>query len=86
MSEFDHYVGCKGKDLDNCSACALLKAGINGPNYAGWPLAFVQAGREIPKRYYGALAKELSRTDNPSYVNNLKRSLPKQLLDEVSFK
>ena len=80
MSEFTHYTGCKGRDPDNCSACALLNAGSEGPNYAGWPLSFLQSGRSIPFRYRHALANELKRTDNDAYVNNLK-----QKLDDVGF-
>lgn len=80
MSEFTHYQGCRFKDPDNCSACALLNAGEEGPNYAGWPLAFIQAGRAIPCKYRKALAKELSRTDNMRYVENLKSKL-----DSIGF-
>ncbi len=75
MSEFTHYQGCRGKDPDNCSACALLNAGEEGPNYAGWPISFIQSGRSIPTRYKEALKRELERTDNPAYVENLKRLL-----------
>lgn len=75
MSEFTHYTGCRYKDIDNCSACALLNAGEEGPNYAGWPIAFIQSGRRIPNKYKNALEKELQRTDNIPYVENLKRLL-----------
>lgn len=75
MSEFNHYNGCRGKDKDNCSACALLNADHNGPNYAGWPLSFLQSGRKIPDRYLAALSKELKCTDNDAYVENLKQKL-----------
>jgi hypothetical protein len=75
MSEFSHYTGCRGRDLDNCSACALLNAGSEGPNYAGWPLAFIQNGYAIPPKYFKALLKELDRTDNPAYVKNLQTKL-----------
>jgi len=73
MSEFTHYTGCKG-DMDNCSACALLNADHNGPNYAGWPLSFIRSGRRIPIRYMDALLKEL-KSDNKAYVENLKNQL-----------
>lgn len=75
MSEFTHYQGCRGKDLENCSACALLNAGEEGPNYAGWPIAFLQNGRSLPFKYRNALKRELSRTDNDAYVSNLKAKL-----------
>jgi hypothetical protein len=75
MNEFTHYTGCRNKDPDNCSACALLNSGEEGPNYAGWPLAFIQAGLSIPYKYRKALAKELSREDNQAYVDNLKTKL-----------
>jgi hypothetical protein len=75
MSEFNHYQGCPGMDPDNCSACALLHADHRGPNYSGWPLAFIQCGRRIPARYHDALLAELGRTDNPAYVENLKSKL-----------
>ncbi len=74
MSEFTHYQGCKG-DPENCSACALTKADKNGPNYAAWPLAYMQNGIRIPQRYHDALLAELGRTDNPAYVENLKTQL-----------
>lgn len=75
MSEFTHYPGCRGKDPQNCSACALLHAGEEGPNYAGWPLAFMQNRIRIPKRYMKALKAETERTDNMAYVENLKNQL-----------
>lgn len=76
MSEFQHYSHHPShKDLDNCNACALLYAGEEGPNYAGWPLSFLSTGRPIPSKYMEALKKELKRTDNMAYVNNLKEHL-----------
>jgi hypothetical protein len=76
-SEFKHYGSGHSKhraDLDNCSACALMFA-EHAPNYAGWPLAFLDNGRTIPERYLPALKEELARTDNEAYVNNLKQKL-----------
>jgi len=81
MSEFKHYDGCKGQDLDNCSACALLNADKRGPNYAGWPLSFMKAGRRIPIRYMTALLMEVERKDNDAYVENLKSELKKHGYD-----
>lgn len=75
MNEFTHYGHHPSrKDLDNCSACALLYAETE-PNYAAWPLAFLQNGRQIPTKYYAVLKKELSRKDNDRYVENLKQKL-----------
>jgi hypothetical protein len=75
MNEFTHYTGCKGNDNDNCSACALLNADRRGPNYAGWPLAFIASGRRIPQRYFDALIVETERKDNPAYTENLNKKL-----------
>lgn len=73
MSEFSHYTGCRGRDPDNCSGCALTQGGPEGPNYAGWPLAYAQAGRTIPRKWEGALLIELlnARERNPGYFQNL---------------
>lgn len=78
MSEFTHYTGCNRKDPENCSACALTTGGENGPNYAGWPLAYLINNRIIPKVWLGALKKELTRTDNLAYVQNLREQLEKK--------
>jgi hypothetical protein len=75
MSEFRHYDHGPQLDMENCSACVLLHADHRGPNYAGWPLAFMQSGRRIPTRYHDALLSECDRTDNPAYVENLKTKL-----------
>jgi hypothetical protein len=74
MNEFTHYGHGSKKDMENCSACALLYAGEEGPNYAGWPLAFLLNGRTIPTKYLNALKKEL-KSDNHAYVQNLKNKL-----------
>jgi hypothetical protein len=76
VSEFQHYSGCKSKDMENCAACVLLFSGEEGPNYAAWPLSFIQSGRRIPGKYMKALAKEL-KCDNKAYVDNLKEHLIK---------
>jgi hypothetical protein len=88
MSEFSHYGHHPSrKDMENCGACALLYAGEEGPNYAAWPLSFLKSGRAIPSKYLGALKKELQRTDNMAYVNNLKAHLKgtsyESLIEEV---
>lgn len=81
MSEFSHYKGCRFKDPDNCSGCALTTGGDEGPNYAGWPIAYLQNGRLIPKKWMGALKNELNRTDNLAYTENLKTQLKKRGYD-----
>lgn len=76
-SEFKHYASGHSKhraDMLNCSACALMFA-EHAPNYAAWPLAFLESGRAIPERYLPALKEELNRTDNMAYVDNLKQKL-----------
>ena len=40
--EFQHYDGCKHNDPDNCSACALTDLRQDSPNYAAWPLAYME--------------------------------------------
>lgn len=79
MNEFTHYSSGHSehgrKDMENCGACVLLYSDEEGPNYAGWPLSFIQNGRSIPRKYYKALLRELDRTDNDAYVNNLKEKL-----------
>lgn len=85
MSEFTHYSGCRLKDPDNCSACALTTPimidygnGVQrmGINYSGWPLSYMQNGRAIPKKFYGYLLEELE-SDNKAYVTNLINQLVK---------
>jgi hypothetical protein len=81
--EFSHYPGCKGRDPDNCSACALTRPilidfgdGVKrmGINYSAWPLSYMQNGRRIPEKFMGYLAEEL-KSDNKAYVENLKNHL-----------
>ncbi len=74
-SEFTHYAGCKHNDPDNCSACALTDTRQDQPNYAGWPLAYMENGRTIPAKWRKAFQAELNRTDNMPYVNNLRRTM-----------
>lgn len=75
MSEFNHYDGCNFTDPDNCSACALTNTDQKEPNYSGWPLIYIETRRKIPRKWLGALLKELCRTDNDAYVNNLKSKI-----------
>lgn len=70
-SEFTHYTGCNGHDPDNCSACALTDRRQSAPNYAGWPLVYMENGRAVPSYWEAAFNAEFERTDNPAYVANL---------------
>lgn len=74
-SEFNHYPGCKLNDPGNCSACALTDTRQDQPNYAAWPLAYMENGRTVPAKWRRAFHDELNRTDNMPYVNNLRRTL-----------
>ena len=69
-SEFDHYPGCKYRDPDNCSGCALTKGGYRGPNYSAWPLAYIESHRPIPAKWKRALEME-TRSENKAYADNL---------------
>ncbi len=68
--EFSHYDGCRNRDPDNCQGCALTKGGAEGPNYAAWPLAYMQNGRTIPSKWIGAFKRELA-SDNKLYADNI---------------
>lgn len=74
-SEFAHYPGCKHNDTDNCSGCALTDTRQEAPNYAAWPLAYMENNRPIPFKWRDAFKAELARTDNPAYVENIKRTM-----------
>ena len=70
-AEFRHYDGCRHNDPDNCSACALTDTRQDQPNYAAWPLAYMENKRTIPAKWKAAFFEELARTDNALYVRNL---------------
>ena len=69
-SEFHHYEGCRMRDPDNCSGCALTSGGFEGPNYSGWPLVYIENHRVIPAKWREALAREL-KSKNLAYSNNI---------------
>jgi hypothetical protein len=73
-NEFSHYDGCEGRDTQNCSGCALTNLNQDSPNYAAWPLAYMENRRAIPAKWRAAFKAEMARTDNPYYVENLKRT------------
>lgn len=70
-NEFTHYADCNRRDPDNCSACALTDTRQDAPNYAGWPLVYMENHRAIPTKWRPAFNAELARTDNLAYVVNL---------------
>ena len=74
-SEFRHYDGCNGRDPDNCSACALTDTRQDAPNYAGWPLAYMENRRTIPAKWRKAFDDELASSDNHAYADNLRRHI-----------
>lgn len=71
-NEFQHYPGCKGRDPDNCSCCALTDTRQYAPNYSAWPLAYMENGRRVPAKWRAAFKAEMARTDNPAYAANVK--------------
>lgn len=73
-NEFTHYQGCKG-DVDNCGACALTDTRQDVPNYAAWPLVYMENRRTIPAKWREAFRCELIRDDNPAYANNVRRTM-----------
>lgn len=74
-SEFSHYTGCNHRDPDNCSACALTDTRQDAPNYAGWPLAYMENRRAIPAKWRDAFKAELNRDDNRAYADNVKATM-----------
>ena len=72
-NEFQHYPGCNHHDTANCGACALTNETQERPNYAAWPLAYMENGRTIPAKWKTAFFDELARTDNQPYVDNLRQ-------------
>ena len=69
--EFQHYEGCGRRDPANCSACALTIGGRHGPNYAGWPLVYIEQHRRIPAKWKKALERQ-TRSENRAYADRLK--------------
>ena len=76
-SEFIHYHDCNRNDPDHCGACALTIGGPEGPNYSGWPLAYMENRRPVPAKWRAAFEAEFLRTDNDAYVANLKATREK---------
>jgi hypothetical protein len=76
-NEFNHYDGCKHNDPDNCSACALTDTRQEVPNYAAWPLVYMENRRTIPVKWFDAFVAEMNRTDNLAYAHNVRRTFEK---------
>lgn len=74
-NEFAHYAGCNHNDPDNCSACALTDTRQAAPNYAAWPLAYMENGRAVPAKWRGAFQDEMNREDNRAYADNVKATI-----------
>lgn len=73
--EFEHYDGCGFRDPDNCSGCALTDTRQKRPNYAAWPLAYMENRRAIPAKWREAFFAEMNRTDNPAYAANVRATM-----------
>ena len=76
-NEFKHYDGCNHRDTANCSACALTAEWQDSPNYAAWPLAYMENHRTIPAKWREAFKSELNRADNPRYAENVRQTMVK---------
>ncbi len=74
-NEFQHYPGCNGRDPDNCSACALTDQRQAAPNYAAWPLVYMENNRAVPAKWRDAFKAELARTDNLAYAANVQATV-----------
>jgi hypothetical protein len=75
--EFDHYPGCGGRDPDNCSGCALTDLRQDSPNYAAWPLVYMENDRIVPAQWRDAFIKEFS-SDNDLYAAKLYLTLKRK--------
>jgi hypothetical protein len=73
--EFEHYPGCRCRDPDNCSGCALTDTRQSEPNYAAWPLVYMENDRTIPAKWREAFKREMARTDNGYYARNLRATM-----------
>lgn len=74
-NEFAHYAGCNHNDPDNCSGCALTDTRQDAPNYAAWPLAYMENHRVVPAKWRAAFKAEMTREDNRTYADNVKATM-----------
>ncbi len=74
--EFEHYLGCRHRDPDNCSGCALTDTRQERPNYSAWPLVYMENHRTIPAKWREAFRDEM-RSDNTAYAENIRRTMVK---------
>ncbi len=72
--EFEHYSGCRLRDPDNCSGCALTDTRQERPNYAAWPLAYMENKRTIPAKWREAFKDEML-SDNLAYGENVRLTM-----------
>ena len=75
--EFVHDHGPRPDKLtrDNCGACALTNLNQISPNYAAWPLAYMENGRTVPLKWFKAFIAEMNRKDNEAYAENVRRKV-----------
>ena len=71
--EFEHYPGCRG-DVANCSGCALTDERQDAPNYAAWPLVYLENGRAIPSKWRAAFAYQQA-SENAAYADNIRAAI-----------
>lgn len=64
---YTHSYVHRGKDPDNCAACAL---NLKSPNYAAWPLLYIAAHRPMPKKAFLDDVADASQ-DNLLYLQNI---------------
>ncbi len=74
--EFQHYPGCRHRDPDNCSACALTDTRQDAPNYSSWPNAYIENKRAIPAKWRDAFKAEL-KSENTTYAENIISNIEK---------
>ena len=74
--EFQHYPGCRHRDPDNCSACALTDTRQDAPNYSSWPNTYIENKRAIPAKWRDAFKAEL-KSENTAYVENIISNIEK---------
>ena len=60
--------------MANCGACALTAAWQDSPNYAAWPLAYMENRRAIPAKWREAFKAELA-SDNKLYTDNVRATM-----------
>src|SRR5258708_35986869 len=80
--EFQHYPGCRHRDPDNCSACALTATRQDAPNYSSWPNTYIENKRAIPAKWRDAFKAEL-KNENTAYVENIISNIEKYIISNI---